>query len=100
MTDAPLLDVEKARIVLFGPRLRHFKVDHTIGGSGLRAWLVFSVATDSKCYLKWHFGRWRMKLIVAVLLALSLASPALAKNCTKGKPCGKSCIAVHKTCRK
>lgn len=41
-----------------------------------------------------------MKLVVAVLLSLSLTSPALAKNCTKGKPCGKSCIAVHKTCRK
>lgn len=41
-----------------------------------------------------------MKLFLVVLLAMSLAAPALAKNCSKGKPCGKSCIAVHKTCRK
>lgn len=43
-----------------------------------------------------------MRLFLVMLLAMSLAAPApaLAKNCTKGKPCGKSCIAAHKTCRK
>ncbi|CAA7615282.1 SH3 type 3 domain protein (fragment) [Magnetospirillum sp. LM-5] len=41
-----------------------------------------------------------MKLLLTVIVALSLAGPALAKTCTKGKPCGKSCIAVSKTCHK
>ena len=42
-----------------------------------------------------------MKIVVAMALVLVMAaSAAEAKNCTKGKPCGKSCIAVTKTCRK
>lgn len=30
---------------------------------------------------------------------LTLAIPAHARNCIKGKPCGKGCIALNKTCR-
>lgn len=43
-----------------------------------------------------------MKTLFAVMLVLFVvaASGAWAKNCTKGKPCGKTCIAVTKTCRK
>jgi len=46
--------------------------------------------------------RWgTMKTILALaLVALFAANAAEAKTCTKGKPCGKSCIAVDKTCRK
>lgn len=42
-----------------------------------------------------------MRLIVAVLLALLLpiASAEGQRNCSKGKPCGNTCIARDKTCR-
>ncbi|MEW8035410.1 MAG: hypothetical protein AB2556_00080 [Candidatus Thiodiazotropha sp.] len=32
-------------------------------------------------------------------LTLSIPSTTHARNCIKGKPCGKGCIAVNKTCR-
>ena len=42
-----------------------------------------------------------MKYIVAITVAVvMLAGSAEAKNCKKGKPCGNSCIAATKTCRK
>lgn len=39
-------------------------------------------------------------VLVIVLAVLIAAAPAQAKVCKKGKPCGASCIAVTKTCRK
>lgn len=39
-------------------------------------------------------------VLLAAALVLGWAGIAEARNCTKGKPCGKSCIAVTKTCRK
>lgn len=42
-----------------------------------------------------------MKHALAILAALMLLSgPAWAKTCKKGIPCGKTCIAATKTCRK
>jgi hypothetical protein len=42
-----------------------------------------------------------MRYIIAIAVAVvMLAGTAEAKNCNKGKPCGNSCIAVTKTCRK
>lgn len=39
-------------------------------------------------------------LAAAAFALLILAAPADAqKNCTKGKPCGNTCIAANKTCR-
>ncbi|MDN3577078.1 thermonuclease family protein [Chitinimonas viridis] len=38
----------------------------------------------------------RYALLAAVLLVAAFAE---AKNCTKGKPCGKTCIAMTDTCR-
>jgi hypothetical protein len=32
-------------------------------------------------------------------LTISVQLPVYAKNCNKGKPCGKGCIALDKTCR-
>lgn len=37
--------------------------------------------------------------LVVVIAALSGAADA-APNCKKGKPCGNSCIALDKVCRK
>ena len=38
---------------------------------------------------------------LALLIATALAAPLAAqRNCTKGKPCGNTCIAVTSTCRK
>lgn len=36
--------------------------------------------------------------LLALLLALPLPTAA-QRNCTKGKPCGDTCIAVNRTCR-
>ncbi|WP_283091935.1 hypothetical protein [Magnetospirillum sulfuroxidans] len=42
-----------------------------------------------------------MKYAIAILIAVTLfAGGAEAKTCNKGKPCGNSCIALTKTCRK
>lgn len=41
-----------------------------------------------------------MKVLISLILILMMVGPAEAKTCTKGKPCGKTCIAVTKTCRK
>lgn len=42
-----------------------------------------------------------MRLLVVILLALLLpiATADGQRNCTKGKPCGNTCIARNKTCR-
>jgi hypothetical protein len=33
------------------------------------------------------------------ILTLSIFTHSHARNCIKGKPCGKGCIALNKTCR-
>jgi hypothetical protein len=40
-------------------------------------------------------------LVISLITSLILNIPSLsyAKNCIKGKPCGKGCIALDKTCR-
>jgi hypothetical protein len=40
-------------------------------------------------------------LALSLALTLTLSTPILihAKNCIKGKPCGKGCIALDKICR-
>jgi hypothetical protein len=39
-------------------------------------------------------------VVLVALLGSALAAPLLAqKNCTKGKPCGRTCIARDKICR-
>jgi micrococcal nuclease len=43
--------------------------------------------------------RSRLPLAVALTLLFLLAPAALAKSCTKGKPCGNTCINVNYTCR-
>jgi len=41
-----------------------------------------------------------MRAVRFLVLLLVLAPPAAAqRNCTKGKPCGNTCIAVNRTCR-
>ena len=41
-----------------------------------------------------------MRAVRVLVLLLVLAPPAAAqRNCTKGKPCGNTCIAVNRTCR-
>lgn len=40
-----------------------------------------------------------MRTLLALLFAVTFASPAAAqKHCSKGKPCGRTCIARNKTC--
>lgn len=41
----------------------------------------------------------RTAIISAVLLVACAADAAAQKRCTKGIPCGNSCIAANKTCR-
>lgn len=42
-----------------------------------------------------------MHRALLLALAVALAAPqAEAKNCTRGKPCGNSCIARNETCHK
>lgn len=42
-----------------------------------------------------------MKVVMSLALAVAMiAGAAEAKTCIKGKPCGKTCIAATKTCRK
>lgn len=41
----------------------------------------------------------RIMAVAVFALALALPAKAEAQVCTKGKPCGNSCIAVSKTCR-
>lgn len=42
-----------------------------------------------------------MKVLISVaLVVVMMIGAAEAKTCTKGKPCGKTCIAATKTCRK
>jgi hypothetical protein len=42
-----------------------------------------------------------MKISFVIFLAgMLVAAAAEARTCNKGKPCGNSCIAVTKTCRK
>jgi hypothetical protein len=43
----------------------------------------------------------KQTLALSLASALTLSSPTLthARNCIKGKPCGKGCIALDKTCR-
>ncbi len=38
-------------------------------------------------------------LSLVSILSLSFSPPIHARNCIKGKPCGKGCIAHDKTCR-
>jgi hypothetical protein len=40
-----------------------------------------------------------LTLALISVLTLSVPSGVYAKNCIKGKPCGKGCIALDKTCR-
>ncbi|MES9828780.1 MAG: hypothetical protein ABW201_10980 [Candidatus Thiodiazotropha sp.] len=40
-----------------------------------------------------------LALTLVSILTLSTPIPAYARNCIKGKPCGKGCIALNKTCR-
>ncbi|MEW8285451.1 MAG: SH3 domain-containing protein [Candidatus Thiodiazotropha endolucinida] len=40
-----------------------------------------------------------LAITLASILTLSTPIPAHARNCIKGKPCGKGCIALNKTCR-
>lgn len=47
----------------------------------------------------------RMRLLVALLTLLAIlaacgAGGSSRKKCTKGKPCGNTCIAMDKTCHK
>lgn len=45
-------------------------------------------------------SRWSAPALLVVLTALALPSALEAqKNCTRGKPCGNTCIARTKTCR-
>jgi hypothetical protein len=39
--------------------------------------------------------------VITLVSILTLSTPTLtyARNCIKGKPCGKGCIAQNKTCR-
>jgi hypothetical protein len=42
----------------------------------------------------------RRIVVVVAVLGWAFAAPLLAqRNCTKGKPCGRSCIARDKVCR-
>jgi hypothetical protein len=38
-------------------------------------------------------------LTLVSTLSFTIAPPTHARNCIKGKPCGKGCIALDKTCR-
>lgn len=40
------------------------------------------------------------RFLLAFILSFLIAGNVHAKNCKKGKPCGNSCIASWKTCRK
>lgn len=40
----------------------------------------------------------RTASVVALALAIAGAAPLWAPNCTKGKPCGNSCIPMSSTC--
>ncbi|MES9894163.1 MAG: hypothetical protein ABW141_04620 [Candidatus Thiodiazotropha endolucinida] len=40
-----------------------------------------------------------LALTLVSILILSTPIPTQARNCIKGKPCGKGCIALNKTCR-
>ena len=40
-----------------------------------------------------------LALTLVSALTLSTPTPIQARNCIKGKPCGKGCIALDKTCR-
>ncbi|MES9991800.1 MAG: hypothetical protein ABW098_07595 [Candidatus Thiodiazotropha sp.] len=40
-----------------------------------------------------------LNLTLISSLILSIPSPTCARNCIKGKSCGKGCIALDKTCR-
>ncbi|WP_326511238.1 hypothetical protein, partial [Aeromonas caviae] len=39
------------------------------------------------------------RIFLLLSLLILLISPAHAKNCKKGQPCGNSCISWSKTCR-
>ncbi|PVV05721.1 MAG: hypothetical protein B6D77_18305 [gamma proteobacterium symbiont of Ctena orbiculata] len=41
----------------------------------------------------------KQTLALALVSILTLGTLAHARNCIKGKPCGKGCIALNKTCR-
>ncbi|MEW8144079.1 MAG: hypothetical protein AB2777_22565 [Candidatus Thiodiazotropha endolucinida] len=43
----------------------------------------------------------KQALAITLATSLTLGTPTLtqARNCIKGKPCGKGCIALNKTCR-
>ncbi|MFI0413015.1 MAG: hypothetical protein ACH255_02645 [Candidatus Thiodiazotropha sp.] len=43
----------------------------------------------------------KQTLALTLISILTLSTPVLthARNCIKGKPCGKGCIALNKTCR-
>ena len=43
-------------------------------------------------------GLGRLAALLALLSIVLLTPTALAKNCTKGKPCGNTCINVNHTC--
>ncbi|MES9972372.1 MAG: hypothetical protein ABW092_20255 [Candidatus Thiodiazotropha sp.] len=40
-----------------------------------------------------------LALTLVPILTISTLTLAHARNCIKGKPCGKGCIALNKTCR-
>jgi hypothetical protein len=42
-------------------------------------------------------SRWALSFLVAIS-CIGCGDGGSAKNCNKGKPCGKTCIAANETC--